>query len=151
MKIGQALSERASWPAWRDEGGIADDVTTCGTLQLFAQHQAKGEFTMKRSVCKFGFAAVLVVGVLAFSAAPAQAQVYVSGYYAPTPVYSYCYPPSYYSSGYASYSYTPAYSWHPYAPAYRPWYRHGGAYVGWRGRWGWYGRGWHGGYRWRWR
>ena len=107
---------------------------------------------MNRSVSKFGLAAALVLGALAFSATPAQAQVYVSGYYAPTPAYSDCYSPSYSYYGYASYSYTPAYSSYSYAPACRYYYPYRGRYVGWRGRWGWYGRGWrgwHGRYRWR--
>jgi hypothetical protein len=113
---------------------------------------------LNRSVCKFGLAAALVLGVLAFSASPAQAQVYGSGYYAPTPVYSYYYPPSYpsyeypsyyYTPAYPSYYYTPAYASYYYAPACRYYYSYDGAYVGWRGRWGWYGRGWHGRYWWR--
>ena len=103
---------------------------------------------MTRSVCKFGLAAALVLGVLAFGAAPAQAQVYVSGYYAPTPVYSSCCPSSYYVPAYQSYDYTPAYSSCYYAPAYRYCYPCGGSYVGWRGRWGWSDRGWRGWYCW---
>ena len=104
---------------------------------------------MNRSVCKFGLAAALVVFVLAFGATRAQAEVYVSRYYAPTPVYSYSYPPSYYYSGYPSYYYTPGYSSYYSAPAYRSYYPYRRAYLGWRGGWGWYGRGWHGRYRWR--
>jgi hypothetical protein len=134
---------------------IADNVVTLGTHQLFAQHQVKGELNMNRSVCKFGLAAALVVWVLAFSTSPAQAQVYVSRYYAPTPGYSYYYPPSYYYSGcpsyypstYTSYYYAPGYSSYYSVPAYHPYYPYRRAYVGWRG--GWYGRGWHGRYRWR--
>jgi hypothetical protein len=103
---------------------------------------------MNRSVCKFGLATGLVLGALAFSTTPAQAQVYVSGYYAPTPVSSYCSPPSYYYYGSPSYYYTPTYSSYSYAPASRYYYSYGSAYVGWRGRWGWYGHGW-GGRFWR--
>jgi hypothetical protein len=114
-----------------------------------------GEFIMNRTVCKFGLAGALVLGVLAFSATPAQAQVYVSGYYGPAPVYSYYYPTSYYygypsyyyTPAYTSYYYTPAYPSYYYAPAYS-YYPYRGAYVGW-GR-GWYGRGW-GWYGRRWR
>jgi hypothetical protein len=92
---------------------------------------------MSRNVCKFGLAAALVLGVLAISPTSAQAQVYVSGYYAPTPVYSYYYPPSYDYSGYPSYYYTPTYSSYYYAPDYRCYH----PYRGWRGR-GWIGRRW---------
>jgi hypothetical protein len=121
--------------------GIADNGVPFGTLHLFAQHQAKGELTMNRSVSRFGLAAALGFCVLAFNATPAQARCYVSRYYAPTPVYSYYYPPNYY--------YTPAYSSYYYAPAYRYYHPYRGAHVGWRGGWGWHGRGWHGRYRWR--
>src|SRR5215468_7899318 len=98
---------------------------------MFAQHQEMRELTMNRSVCTFGLAAALVWGALAFSAAPAQAQVYVTGYSAPTPGYSYSYPPSYYVSGYPAYDYTPAYHTYYCVPAYRC-YNPCGGYVGWR-------------------
>jgi len=101
---------------------------------------------MNRTVCKFGLAAALVLGVFAFSATPAQAQVYVSGYYAPTPAYTYSYyPSSYYYYGYPSY-YTPAYSSY-YSPAYG-YYPYRGVYVGVGWGSGWYDRGWYGGRGW---
>src|SRR5262249_31679650 len=81
----------------------------------------EGDLTMNRTVCRCGLAAALVLGVLAFSATPAQAQVYVSGYFGPAPVYSYYYPPSYYY-GYPSYYYTPAYTSYYYTPAYASYY-----------------------------
>jgi hypothetical protein len=109
---------------------------------------------MNRTVCKFGLAAALVLGVLAFSPAPAQAQVYVSGYYG-TPTYTYSYYPSTYYYGYPSYYYTPAYSSYYYAPAYS-YYPYGGVSVGVGWGDGWYRRGWYGdrgwyGRRWWWR
>jgi hypothetical protein len=105
---------------------------------------------MNRSVCKFGLAAALVVSVAALGASPAQAQVYVSGYYAPTPVYSYSYPTSYsysvgpaycYTPTYTPVYYVPGYSSYSYAPAYYN-YPYRSAYVGWRGGWRWHGRRW---------
>jgi hypothetical protein len=128
--------------------GVAETVTSSGTPQMFARHQATGGFTMGRSVCKLGLAATLVWGALAFGAAPARAQVYVSGYSAPTPVYSYYYPPSYSYDGYVSYYSTPAYSSYYYAPAYPCYYPYRG-HVGWRGHCGGVGRGWRGRCYWR--
>jgi hypothetical protein len=102
---------------------------------------------MSRNVCKFGLATALVLSALAFSPTSAQAQVYVSGYYAPTPDYSYYYPPSYNYCVYPSYYYTPTYSSYYYEPACRYDY----SYRGWRGGWrgSWYGHGWFGRRWWR--
>jgi len=108
---------------------------------------------MNRSVCKVGLAAALVLGALAFSATPAHAQVYVSRYYASTPVYSYYYPPSYPSYEYPSYYYAPAYPSYYSTPTYSYYYAPAYSYYypdcGWRGRWGWYGHDWHGRRWWR--
>jgi hypothetical protein len=104
---------------------------------------------MNRSAYKFGLAVALVSGVLAFSTAPAQAQEYMSGYSAPAPTYSYYYPPSNYFYGHPSYYYPPEYCSYYYAPAYRDCYPCDGAYVRWRGRCGWFGRGWLGRRWWR--
>jgi hypothetical protein len=79
---------------------------------------------MRNVVCKVGLAAAVVLGVLMFSATPANAQVYVSGYYSPptyTTSYYYGYPttyytPAYYTPSYTSYYYTPGYSY--YYPSY---------------------------------
>jgi hypothetical protein len=99
---------------------------------------------MNRSVCKFGLAAALVLTVLAFRATPAQARVYVSGYYAPTPACSCYHPPRYYRGVYVGWRR----GWH--GRGWRGRYR--GVYVGWRRGWygrGWHGRGWRGRSRWR--
>jgi hypothetical protein len=101
---------------------------------------------MSRSVCTSGLAAALVSGLLAFGAAPARAQEYVAGSYAPAPVTSYYYPPVTYYYAYPPYAYAPVYSSYYYAPAYRDCYVYD---SGWRGRWGWYGRGWFGRRWWR--
>jgi len=96
---------------------------------------------MKRSVRKFGLAAAVVLGTLAFGATPARAQVYVSRYYAPTPVTTYYYTPSQSPDGTTSYYYAPAYSysWTPECCYYHV-YR--GCWTGWRSRSVWYRTGW---------
>src|SRR4051812_34964080 len=104
---------------------------------------------MNRTVCKLGLAAALVVGVMAFSATPARAQVYVSGYYG-APAYTYSYYPSAYSYGYPSYYAAPAYSSYYYTPAYSSYYvapaygyyPSSGVYLSVGSGWGWGGRGW---------
>jgi hypothetical protein len=102
-------------------------VATFDSPKMFDQHQVTGEFTMNRSVCKLGLAAALVLGALAFGAAPAQAQDYVMASPAPATVYSYNCAPTYYyypaytscyctptchHPGYVSYYYVPTYRYH---------------------------------------
>jgi hypothetical protein len=119
---------------------------------------------MDRSVWKFGIATALVWGALAFGAAPARAQVYVTGntapvqghgapaqpqayvtgYYAPALSYSYYCRPTYYVTSYPAYVATPVYTSYYYVPTCRYHYPRCGyvtrcgysSYVsrGWRGR-----------------
>ena len=111
-------------------------VATFDSPQMFDQHQVTGEFTMNRSVCKLGLAAALVLGALAFGAAPAQAQDYVTGSPAPAPVYSYSSPPTYYY--YPAYTscycpptcHYPTYVSYYYVPTYR--YYHSCCSWSWR-------------------
>ena len=91
---------------------------------------------MNRSACKHGLAAALVLGALAFGAAPAQAQEYVTGSPAPASAYSYnCQPTYYYYPAYTSYYCPPTchytgYVSYYYVPTYR--YYHSYCGCGWR-------------------
>jgi hypothetical protein len=118
---------------------------------------------MNRSVCKFGVVAALVCGALAVGAAPARAQVivtgatapaqgttapaqgttapaqpqvYVTGYY--TPVQGY--PATYYVSGYPVYTYSRCCTSYYYVPTYSCCY-YPSYYVSYRGHCGYVSRG----------
>jgi hypothetical protein len=125
------------------EDGSPDAVIAVGRPREFVQHHVVGEFTVNRSACKFGFVAALVWGALAFGAAPAQAQVYVTGYSVPTQSGSYHCQPTYYVTGYPAYIYTPVYTSYYYAPAYR-YYHPSCGHVTRRGHYGYVSRGWRG-------
>src|SRR6516225_2875871 len=98
----RTTSERKSWSAWLDDGRAAGNVTQAAAQDI-PPTLTKGDLSMKRSVRKFGLAAAIVLGTLAFGATPARAQAYWSRYYAPTPVTTYYYTPSQSPDGTTSY------------------------------------------------